>query len=299
MSFADVERGYGGRPTSSPWGSTYQGAPAYNPRDAGATRSEYERLSQMVLNNIKLINQNVNQITRVVQVMGVPNKDSHDLRVKLHDMIEETRKLAMDTNKVFKNINNMQGNLSTEDKRRQSKLRDDFQRCLEQFQEVSKVAATKTTDTMPPKAATGGRSGFSSNPTPYYDEGDEDEQHSLIQAQKRQQLMQIEGERDFQNALIEEREEGIKQIETTIQEVNEIFIDLATLVNEQSPMIDNIESHIDSAVSNVSRGVVELRQAADYQKSTRTKMCCLVVIILAIVGVVVVVLALGLSLSLR
>ena len=53
----------------------------------------------------------------------------------------------------------------------------------------------------------------------------------------RQQLMQMESERDFQSALVAEREEGIKQIETTIQEVNDIFIDLATLVNEQSPMI--------------------------------------------------------------
>lgn len=72
--------------------------------------------------------------------------------------------------------------------------------------------------------------------SPYIDEVD-DEQHSLVQAQKRQQLMQLDTERDFQSALIEEREEGIKQIESTIQEVNDIFVDLATLVNEQAGMV--------------------------------------------------------------
>jgi len=136
--------------------------------------------------------------------------------------------------------------------------------------------------------------------------------------------MQLDAERDFQSALIEEREEGIKQIESTIQEVNDIFTDLATLVHEQATLVgtgslslvpwdqpadrltllfvhstDNIENHIDTTVSNTSRGVVELRKAASYQEAARTKMCCLVVIILAVVAVVVVALVLGISLSLR
>jgi syntaxin 7 len=122
--------------------------------------------------------------------------------------------------------------------------------------------------------------------------------------------MQLEGEREFQNAIIREREEGIKQIEATIHEVNEIFIDLATLVQEQAPMIgivadlllclctyhssqDNIESHIDSAVSSTSKGVAELRQAAAYQDSARTKMCCIILIVLVIVAIVVLALVLG------
>jgi syntaxin 7 len=298
MSFADVERGYGVRSPQQPWGSTYQGSSYGYNRSSYDSRSEYDRLSQIVLTNIRQINQNVSTITKIVQTLGIPHKDTPELRAKLRESIEDTRKLAMDTNRVFKSINQLQ-ELSADDKKRQSKLRDDFQTCLEHFQEVSKAAATRAADLQPPRAAPSRSSGPLSNPTPYYDDGDNDEHQGLIETQKRQQLMQLENERDFQSALIEEREQGIKQIETSIHEVNQIFIDLATLVNEQSPMIDNIENHIDSAVSNVSRGVVELRQAAEYQKSARTKMCCLVVIILAIVGVVVAVLALGLSLSLR
>jgi syntaxin 7 len=256
---------------------------------------DFERLYQLVAHNIKQINQNVNQIATMVKTMGNPSRDSHDMRIKLRDMIEDTKRIAADTNKSFKDLSHSQTSNPGEDKKRTSKLRNDFQACLERFQEVSKVAISKSNDTVAPKP---GRGGLLSNPAPYMDES-EDEQHSLVQAQKRQQLMQLDSERDFQSALIDEREEGIKQIESTIQEVNDIFVDLATLVNEQAGMVDNIESHIDTTVSNTGRGVVELRKAAQYQEAARTKMCCLVVIILAVVAVVVVALVLGISLSIR
>ncbi len=49
--------------------------------------------------------------------------------------------------------------------------------------------------------------------------------------------MQIENEREFNDAMIQDREEGIQQIEATITEVNGIFTDLAQLVHEQGYMI--------------------------------------------------------------
>lgn len=49
--------------------------------------------------------------------------------------------------------------------------------------------------------------------------------------------MQLENEREFNDALIHDREMGIKQIETAVMEVNEIFTDLASLVHEQGFMI--------------------------------------------------------------
>ena len=43
-----------------------------------------------------------------------------------------------------------------EDKRRTSKLRNDFQACLERFQDVSKVAINKSNETVAPKPTKGG-----------------------------------------------------------------------------------------------------------------------------------------------
>lgn len=53
----------------------------------------------------------------------------------------------------------------------------------------------------------------------------------------RENFLQIENEREFNDALIQDRDEGIKQIESTIIEVNGIFTDLAQIVHEQGFMI--------------------------------------------------------------
>ncbi len=53
----------------------------------------------------------------------------------------------------------------------------------------------------------------------------------------RQDFFQLENEVVFNEAVIEEREQGIQEIHQQIGEVNEIFKDLAVLVNEQGYMI--------------------------------------------------------------
>ena len=47
----------------------------------------------------------------------------------------------------------------------------------------------------------------------------------------------LDNEIAFNEAVIEEREQGILEIHTQIGEVNEIFKDLAVLVNDQGVMI--------------------------------------------------------------
>lgn len=49
----------------------------------------------------------------------------------------------------------------------------------------------------------------------------------------------LDNEIVFNEAIIEEREQGIQEIQHQIGEVNEIFKDLAVLVHEQGVMIGN------------------------------------------------------------
>jgi syntaxin 7 len=56
--------------------------------------------------------------------------------------------------------------------------------------------------------------------------------------------MKLENETVFNEAVIEEREQGIHEIHQQIGEVNEIFKDLAVLVHEQGYMIDDIDKNI-------------------------------------------------------
>ena len=53
----------------------------------------------------------------------------------------------------------------------------------------------------------------------------------------RQEIVLIDNEIAYNEAIIEEREQGIKEIQQQITEVNEIFKDLAVLVHEQGIII--------------------------------------------------------------
>jgi syntaxin 7 len=58
---------------------------------------------------------------------------------------------------------------------------------------------------------------------------------------RQEDFIQLENETVFNEAVIEEREQGIREIHQQIGEVNEIFKDLAVLVHEQGYMIGSCE----------------------------------------------------------
>lgn len=132
-------------------------------------------------------------------------------------------------------------------------------------------------------------SGFQSS----YLEADEDaEKISLIRAAQQQEYYQVEQESDHNRAIIAEREDAIRRLRSDMQEVHEVFRDLATLVGEQGEMIDNIESNIQQTVAHTKQGVVEIRKAAEYQNKARSKLCCVAIIFAvlaagAVIGVVI------------
>jgi syntaxin 7 len=53
----------------------------------------------------------------------------------------------------------------------------------------------------------------------------------------REQFLLLENERQFNESLIAEREQGIREIEAAVVEVNQIFKDLAQITAEQSIII--------------------------------------------------------------
>ena len=64
-----------------------------------------------------------------------------------------------------------------------------------------------------------------------------------------------------------------------VNEVAEIFQDLALLVNEQGTQIDNIQTNIEAAAASTTRGVRELTYADRTQQRRRSRICCLAIII--------------------
>jgi syntaxin 7 len=97
------------------------------------------------------------------------------------------------------------------------------------------------------------------------------------------QVQLQDSEVQFNSLLIESRDTELQEIQESMLQVNEIFRDLGTLVNEQSYLLDNIESHVDSVAVSVENANGELRSAAKYQASRNSWKCWIFLFLLVIV----------------
>mmetsp|Transcript_12946 Transcript_12946/g.24456 ORF Transcript_12946/g.24456 Transcript_12946/m.24456 type:complete len:294 (-) Transcript_12946:85-966(-) len=79
----------------------------------------------------------------------------------------------------------------------------------------------------------------------------------------------------IRSRIAQEREEGIRRIQSQVHEVNQIFRDLASIVHEQGTDIESIEHSADSAARETKQAASELRKAADRQRGSRERLCCM------------------------
>lgn len=111
-----------------------------------------------------------------------------------------------------------------------------------------------------------------------------------------------EGEGVFQKALLDqgkgkaldtlaeirERQRAVRDLEQSLLELHQIFLDMAVLVEVQGEMLDNIERQVAQSVNYVSDAVQEITKARQFQRSTRKMRCCIIIILLIIAVVVLV-----------
>ncbi|OWB55135.1 hypothetical protein B5S28_g1000 [[Candida] boidinii] len=115
-------------------------------------------------------------------------------------------------------------------------------------------------------------------------------QQQQQQQQQRQQQQQFvveyepinAEELEYQRNLINERETEIENISNGIQELNEIFHDLSTLVIEQGTTVDNIESNLYSVAHDTRSAHKHLIKADRYQRAKRG-LCTWLIIIFAVI----------------
>ena len=85
-----------------------------------------------------------------------------------------------------------------------------------------------------------------------------------------------------------QREQDLTNIESTVTDIQEVFADLASIVNDQDEGLDCIEANVDATVKDTNEAVRELEQAFVYQQKSRKCMtalfCVLITLVLSIVG---------------
>ncbi|OVA07176.1 Target SNARE coiled-coil domain [Macleaya cordata] len=88
-------------------------------------------------------------------------------------------------------------------------------------------------------------------------------------------------------AEIQERHDAVMEIEKSLNELHQVFMDMAVLVQVQGEQLDDIESQVGRASSFVRRGNNKLQRARILQKNTRKWSMCAIILLLIIILVIV------------
>ncbi|KAL7872611.1 hypothetical protein SRHO_G00075940 [Serrasalmus rhombeus] len=237
-------------------------------------------LAQTIGSNIQSITQHTSEIKRIVTQLGT-DKDTPDLRQRLQQKQQHVNQLAKETDKCMKEFTSLPVAADQRQRKIQrERLVNDFSNALAIFQKVQRQAAEKQKEFVARVRASSRVSGgfaddtFGGRASPFESES---------QAQK-QSFEDGITEEDMH--LIHERETAIRQLESDITDINEIFKDLAVMVHEQGDMIDSIEANVENAEVNVQSATQQLARAATYQQKSRKKICILIVVLVVLAVIV-------------
>lgn len=262
---------------------------------------EFDSLSQSIDNN--LYNINNNQLVSIKNLLQQyesfhNNSDVPDLSIKLQRIsgklsmalkktTENFKKVNEITKKLNKYLNECESSHEDEDtlhylRRKESILIELIKSSMNQFQKYQGKFENLQKATIAKYGKLGG------------DQDDEAADASIGEPhthQKQQMQIQYEPvnaeELEQQTLLVEEREREIHQISQDITEINDIFLNLHDIVNEQQFSIDNIEDNILRYSGDVQGASNELRRAERYQRRSGGRMLCCLLILLGVVGSVI------------
>ncbi|KAL6861282.1 hypothetical protein ACP4OV_016982 [Aristida adscensionis] len=178
------------------------------------------------------------------------------------------------------------------------RLAVDFEAALREFQRVERrviaadrqeTAAAAASSRAPPPFAPPSRShSYPNNRAPAIAG---DQQDGLVESRRTQELVLLDNEISFNEALVEEREQEILKIQQEIAEVNEIFRDLATLVHDQHTAIDIVENNMETAAMETGKAEEHISEALVTQESSSSLKFLLLTVLGLFLFIVVVVLS--------
>ncbi|XP_038582744.1 syntaxin-7 [Micropterus salmoides] len=239
--------------------------------------NEPSALVQSISSNIQKLTLLTSELQRTVSLLGT-EKDSSHLRQTLQQKQQQGNQLAKETDRLIKAFGVLPvGPDQRQRKIQKERLLNDFSAALNSFQKTQRQAADKEREFVARVRASSRVS--VGQPEPSFGSGPPFPSESQVQAQA-----EAITEEDLR--LIQERESSIRQLEADITDINDIFKDLGMMVHEQGDMIDSIEANVENADVHVQSATQQLSRAADYQRSSRKKMCILV-IVLVVVAVII------------
>lgn len=247
---------------------------------------EFSRLSQDLMNTLFHLQGNNSKLRAEINRLGT-RQDNPRLRERVQALLEESRDQFKDVGEGVKKLQQWGEDITPTQKYSQQKLAREFGASLKEFQSLQRTALEKLNASVSAaKAALDAES-------PSEARGAQQDELQLLQQQQEQVHLANQDDVDFQDALIAEREEEIRQIEEGVGDLNVLFRQVAQIVSEQGEQLETIESNAVNIRDDTRGADYELRSAARYQKNARSKACCLLLILAVILTIVLLAVFLG------
>ncbi|CAM0876083.1 unnamed protein product [Alopecurus aequalis] len=87
---------------------------------------------------------------------------------------------------------------------------------------------------------------------------------------------------------IQDRHDAAREVERSLLELHQVFLDMAVVVETQGEKLDNIEDHVVNARDYVHTGNKELAKAREHQRGSRKCLCIGIILLLLLILIVIV-----------
>ncbi|CAR26434.1 hypothetical protein ZYGR_0H02430 [Zygosaccharomyces rouxii] len=122
---------------------------------------------------------------------------------------------------------------------------------------------------------------------------EEQQERQLLQQQQQQQQQQLwqesnanQDEVDFHTIILRERSQQVTRIHSAVQEVNAIFRQLGSLVNQQGDQVDEVDANIGQLANNMQKANSQLHRADQNQR--KKNRCGLITLTIMVIFVLIV-----------
>ena len=304
MAFNDMESG-------NPFGgSDFNESSSNNLKTLliSTTTDGYKMAITTLAKSLGTFQQHIDKASHLSKRVGT-NRDNQHIRDQIHNHIDQGRSLTSTITVQLKDflrfVSEVSGSERSKRRSQHKKLVKDFQQQVAGFETVAREFLQReqefrrrlSSDANDPE---GHQRGFSA-----FDTGNEwgslgggggggggyqntgDEEPAMTQEEKAAHQQLVQQELNVNEAMIQERKEEMVHVHENISLVNDIFKDLAGMVEDQGEQIEQIRGDLQFANKKTEAGVQELNKANDYQKASTKKLACCGIFIFVVVVVVV------------
>lgn len=238
---------------------------------------EFNTFTQKLSDKLFGASSSVTQLSRQVALLGT-KRETERVRERVRDLIDEVQNEFKEIGEGLKRVAVWE-DMGPAQKFTQGKLNREFRAAITEFQVLQRTAIDKQR-----ASATAARAALDEarpgSPTAQQGQGGPGTEQEQLR-------LADQGEVDFQESLIIERETEIRQIEQSVSELNELFRDVAHMVHEQGEQLDLISDNVVRTRDDTRGAQRELVTASRHQRNARNKACCLLVILAIVLTVVI------------